>query len=268
MAVYQTLRVDQQVATFGHALASTIFGTFLRNGYYSAPFSYRSDENMHEVLSLFPSQVLRVTWPDSQEFAADLIAEVLQLREQLPSATKTNVGGWHSPAVLQQRHEPAISRFVSQIPVHLTAWAQQYFAIESALDPALWQLEVWANCNETGHFNRAHDHFRSGVVVSGFYYLRCGGSDVGGETVFINQQSCPLNIHSPIPLRDQSFSVTPTDGDMYIFPSWLGHRVNPYRGSATRISLAFNAAHPALQVMKKTDKPRLGTIRKILKKIR
>jgi uncharacterized protein (TIGR02466 family) len=239
----------------------------MQNRYHFARFAHCFGENMHEVLSLFPSQVLRVTWPDAAEFAPGLIAEVLQLRQQLPSASKTNVGGWHSPSVLQERPEPAISRFVSQIPAHLSVWAQHYFAIDTPLDPSLWQLEVWANCNETGHFNKAHDHFRSGVVVSGFYYLRCGGDDVGGETVFINQQSCPLNIHSPVPLREQSFSVTPQDGDMYIFPSWLGHRVNPYRGSATRISLAFNASHPALQVVKKTDKPRFSAIRKILRKI-
>ena len=223
---------------------------------------------MYQLLQLFPSQVLRVTWPQAQSLNPALIDEVLALRDQLPSVSKTNVGGWHSPSVLQDRQEPALREFTDTIPAHLSAWAQQFFAFETPLDPALWQMEIWANCNETGHFNKAHDHFRSGVVVSAFYYLRCGGAGVGGETVFINQQSCPLNIHSPVPLREQSFAVTPEDGDMYIFPSWLGHRVNPYLGQQTRISLALNAWHPALNVRKKTDKQRFAGLRQVLRKIR
>lgn len=222
---------------------------------------------MYQLLHLFPSQVLRVSWPQAQILNPDLIQEIFALREKLPSVSKTNVGGWHSPSILQECHEPALREFISAIPQHLSAWAQHYFALEAPLDSGLWQMEVWANCNETGHFNKAHDHFRSGVVVSAFYYLRCGGADVGGETVFINQQSCPLNVHSPIPLREQSFSVTPQDGDMYIFPSWLGHRVNPYRGQQTRISLALNAWHPMLNVQKKTDKPRFTRLKRVLRKI-
>lgn len=223
---------------------------------------------MYELLQLFPSQVLRVRWPQAQHFHGNLIAEIETLRKLLPSVTKTNVGGWHSPGTLQDRTEPALREFISQIPPHLSRWAEQFFSLEAPLDDSLWQMEIWANCNETGHFNRAHDHFRSGVVVSAFYYLRCGGESVGGETVFINQQSCPLAIHSPVPLREQSFSVTPQDGDMYIFPSWLGHRVNPYLGTQTRISLALNAWHPALDVRKKTDKPRFSRLRKMLKKFK
>jgi hypothetical protein len=35
--------------------------------------------------------------------------------------------------------------------------------------------------------------------------------------------------------------VTPRDGLLVVFPAWLYHYVNPYQGTAPRISVAFNA---------------------------
>ena len=36
--------------------------------------------------------------------------------------------------------------------------------------------------------------------------------------------------------------VTPEAGKMVIFPAWMMHGVRPYRGTAERISIAFNLA--------------------------
>ncbi|WP_164852373.1 putative 2OG-Fe(II) oxygenase [Rheinheimera riviphila] len=217
-----------------------------------------------QMIPLFPTQILQSLLQDAATLNPDLVAEVLQLRASRPGVNKTNVGGWHSPPDLQFVQLPAMQRFVSEINERLSGWAEQYFQLPTPLDPTLWQIELWANCNERGHFNKAHDHFRSGIIASGFYYVRCGGDDVGGETVFINQQSCPLNISLNVPLRTSEYQVTPVDGTLYIFPSWLGHRVLPYRGDMTRISLAFNAHHPALNVFKQGDKPRFKTLKKLL----
>lgn len=217
-----------------------------------------------QIISVFPTAILQSSLPDAAMLNPLLSSEVLQLRASRPGVNKTNVGGWHSAPDLQFVQLPAIQQFVSEINARLTAWAEQYFQLPEKLEPKLWQIELWANCNEHGHFNKAHDHFRSGIVASGFYYVRCGGPAVGGETVFINQQSCPLNIITNVPLRNAEYQVTPVDGTMYIFPSWLGHRVLPYCGDVTRISLAFNAHHPALNVYKRGDKPRFKTLKKIL----
>jgi uncharacterized protein (TIGR02466 family) len=35
-------------------------------------------------------------------------------------------------------------------------------------------------------------------------------------------------------------TVSPQTGRLVIFPAWLLHQVRPYRGSAERISIAFN----------------------------
>ena len=34
--------------------------------------------------------------------------------------------------------------------------------------------------------------------------------------------------------------IQPRTGTMLVFPSWLSHGVRPYRGNATRISIAIN----------------------------
>ena len=34
--------------------------------------------------------------------------------------------------------------------------------------------------------------------------------------------------------------IRPKPGLLFLFPSWLMHQVRPYRGTGTRISIAFN----------------------------
>ena len=90
---------------------------------------------MYQLLQLFPSQVLKVTWPQAQRLNPALIAEVLALRNQLPSVSKTNVGGWHSPSVLQERNEPALREFTDAIPAHLVGLGATIFCARDAARP-------------------------------------------------------------------------------------------------------------------------------------
>lgn len=211
------------------------------------------DESAVSVLPLFPTSVLRFEVSRHAQLQQALVTTILALQQQHRGVQKTNIGGWHSALDLQHSSEPAMLELIQEIRMAMNRWAESFFELADAIDLQAWQIEMWANVNQRGHSNRAHDHFRSGIVASGFYYLRCGGEHVGGETVFINQQSQPVFVESDVPLKTARLAITPVDGQGYVFPSWQGHEVMPYTGNIPRITLAFNAGHPELPVKRSGD---------------
>lgn len=224
------------------------------------------EDTSSSFLSLFPTRILKFTLTDAVSLNPLLVEAVELERQRCKGVQKTNQGGWHSTTDFHQRQNPAVQEFFQRAREQLSLWAEGFFDLTKKPDPNLWHIELWANRNEHGHFNRAHDHFRTGICASLFYYVRCGGNDVGGKTVIINQQSKPANIESSIPLREASFSLTPSDGTGYVFPSWQGHEVTAYFGSIPRITLALNASHPDISVKKHGDKPRLSRLVNYFKK--
>lgn len=211
---------------------------------------------------IFPTPILICEIADPVRLNQSLIEWVQQLRAHDPGVQRTNAGGWHSRKQLAD--DPHAGRFVQVAREALSAWAVQSFALTDPPDPNGWQIELWANLNQRGHYNHAHDHFRSGVIASAFYYVQCGGENVGGSTVFLNQQSVPSRIEPGVAWRDSEYAVTPKDGTLMVFPSWLGHRVEPYLGDGDRITLALNAGHPALPVRKRGDRPLPSWLKRLL----
>jgi uncharacterized protein (TIGR02466 family) len=109
---------------------------------------------------------------------------------------------------------------------------------------------MWANVNRSGHSNEVHSH--PGAYWSGVYYVDDGGIGadpaLGGELEFLDPRG-PLPVMNAPHLgfagpgglsAGASERVVPKPGLLVLFPSWLMHQVRPYRGNATRISVAFN----------------------------
>jgi uncharacterized protein (TIGR02466 family) len=109
---------------------------------------------------------------------------------------------------------------------------------------------MWANVNRSGHGNEFHSH--PGAFWSGVYYVDDGGiaddGSLGGELEFMDPRG-PLPAmfapHLAVAMpgglgAGATERVVPKAGRLVMFPSWLMHQVRPYRGAATRISIAFN----------------------------
>lgn len=188
-------------------------------------------------------------------------------KEQLegPGLSKTNKGGWHSDKSLHRKTDPSVQTLVQHIRQSLSEWAMATFVLEERPEAEKWDIELWANINGKGHFNKAHDHFRSGIVASGCYYLQTNDRMDEGRIIFLNQLSLPDFTESAMRPRQQSFAISPRDGQYLIFPSWLGHLVEPHSYDGERISLAFNAGHPSLMVRRKGDRLVREKLRKLLK---
>lgn len=147
----------------------------------------------------------------------------------------SNVGGWHSAADLHEWDHAeirALARAFVEAGRDMTA---------AALPPGLdGEIRVtfhggcWANLLRDGGYNVIHNH--PGAVWSGSYYVCLGEADpVPRHNGWIEfQDPRPGNLHGG------KERIRPEPGLLLLFPGWLNHYVNPFRGRGERISIAFN----------------------------
>ena len=149
----------------------------------------------------------------------------------------SNYGGWHSEFL-----DPTVSELS---PLFDNILERVYITAKSlGFDPTLGvKLQnSWVNLNRKHDFNSSHRH--PGSIFSGVYYIKVPKNS--GRIVF----ETPIAEHSLTIRSDQvekhnyftsdAWKVTPTEGKLIIFPSWLRHSVEPNLSNQTRISLAFN----------------------------
>lgn len=207
----------------------------------------------HDVLA---SPILSYQVPGAAVLNSELLQYVLELRARHPGVIKTNIGGWHSDIALQVHAAPCIKLFLNSARYALSQLALRMFDVpDSHVDANAWRIEMWANVNGNGHANATHDHFATGTLLSAFYYVQSGGPDAEGRTVFVADGPVPRYVQCPVKGRAVENVITPIDGVLVAFPSWLRHRVEPYRGGGDRVTLALNAGHPALPVRRVGDRP-------------
>lgn len=200
---------------------------------------------------LFPSPLLEYVWPDAAELNAGLLEVVLRKRAQDPGVIRSNRGGWQSEADLETWTDPPIIQLLLRVR-QLTA------EMVSRIAPGAerhhlegWGITAWANVNEKGAFNNAHDHYGPTSMFSGFYYVSLGeltrSRAVTGRTRLEDRSGTP-KIIGPDGRIESDFLVEPVEGKMVLFPSRLSHSVDTYSGEGPRVSIAFNLWHHELKV--------------------
>ena len=103
---------------------------------------------------------------------------------------------------------------------------------------------VWLNEMKSGEYNPFHHH---DCHVSSVLYLKLPKNatkrnikdkiDKDGHIEFIDRSTSTMHLQSG------TFSVAPTVGTMYVFPSTLLHGVYPFLGEGTRRSIAWNGVY-------------------------
>ncbi|MFC7050779.1 putative 2OG-Fe(II) oxygenase [Emcibacter nanhaiensis] len=209
-----------------------------------------------EKIPLFPVEIYRTEIEDHVSLNRDLMALLQQLRTESKGITRTNVGGWHSDLDLHRQGHDAVTRLMDSV---LEVGEQACRDILPGLPPLQkddWHIESWLNANDQNAYNNWHDHVSyhrdHSTVWAGVYYVN-GGEPHGdkppeGEIVFRDDFLGPdKEIYAPA-RGIRTIELAPRTGSFFIFPAWLRHYVKPYRGLGERVSLAFNLAHPAIDV--------------------
>ena len=150
--------------------------------------------------------------------------------------SKSNVKGWHSTDFDLNDKDP--QTFISFILP----------AIEKVMTDMNWDKEkqiakinnMWAIVNTGGSANLRHQHGNS--TISGAYYVRAPVNS--GDIVFYDPRPAPVYSHpnttNPNFLNAQVNGVSPKEGALVLFPSFLDHSVNENISSSERIVISFN----------------------------
>ena len=150
--------------------------------------------------------------------------------------SKSNIKGWHSKDFDMQENEP--KNFIKFILP----------AIEQVITDMNWEKHkqsvninnMWAIINTGGSANLRHQHGNS--TISGAYYVRAPKNS--GDIVFYDPRPAPVYTYpkavNPNLLNAQVNGISPKEGALVLFPSYLDHSVNENLSNEERIVISFN----------------------------
>jgi uncharacterized protein (TIGR02466 family) len=203
-----------------------------------------------DIKSLFPTPLVVADLGAAATLIPELRARILEREAATEGVQRSNEGGWQSQGDFQHWGGDAartVLEAARQVATKMTALTA-YGATEAA--PINWKIYAWANVNRAGHANARHVH--GGALWSGIFYVDDGGiagtpTLGGGLQLWDPRGALPL-MYAPHATMLTPGSVNaglaelhyPQTGQLLMFPSWLPHSVEPYRGGAVRISIAFN----------------------------
>ena len=161
--------------------------------------------------------------------------KITQSKDQ-QGISKSNIKGWHSKDFNMQENEP--KNFIKFILP----------AIEQVITDMNWEKQkqsininnMWAIINTGGSANLRHQHGNS--TISGAYYVRAPKNS--GDIVFYDPRPAPVYTYpkalNPNLLNAQVNGISPKEGVLVLFPSYLDHSVNENLSSEERIVISFN----------------------------
>lgn len=193
-----------------------------------------------DIVLAFPTPIMVKVLPKVEAVNEGLRRVILAHAQQETSVRKSNVDGWQSSTDMFNWKEEEIAP--------LRAWVVKAVSImtrfTAKIDDVAGQLSVqaWANVSGPGAYNKPHIH--AGSMWSGVYYVDAGTYPEehpdSGTIEFMDSRWGASIIPFPgMPFRDR-YTVQPVTGMLLLFPSWMYHYVNAYRGEGVRISVAFN----------------------------
>ena len=99
---------------------------------------------------------------------------------------------------------------------------------------------MWAIINRGGAANAKHHHGNSDISAA--YYVRAPKNC--GEIVFYDPRPAPVYSH-PLSIKPNSLNamvntISPVEGGLVLFPSYLDHSVNTNISNEERIVISFN----------------------------
>ena len=192
---------------------------------------------MNKPNLFFPTPVWTIQLDNYQSINEQMyeFIKINQSKDQ-EGISKSNIKGWHSKDFNMQEIEP--KNFIKFILP----------AIEQVITDMNWEKQkqsininnMWAIINTGGSANLRHQHGNS--TISGAYYVRAPKNS--GDIVFYDPRPAPVYTYpkalNPNLLNAQVNGISPKEGALVLFPSYLDHSVNENLSSEERIVISFN----------------------------
>jgi uncharacterized protein (TIGR02466 family) len=177
-----------------------------------------------------------------------LIETIFQLEKTIPSAHRSNSGGWQSP---HYDHTTIDNSYVFEL-IQDNIMPALHEVAESWGYPTSKNLSYWYNINRRSNYNQSHYH--PGALLSGVIYLKVPShsgnivfirsSNEADRMDFITEYQITNNIICPDnPNINVLHWEVPQENLLIIFPGHLQHHVDQNISTDeddARISLSFN----------------------------
>ncbi len=186
---------------------------------------------------VFPTPVWTQQLADYKEINEEMYNYIKsEQSEDQKGISKSNIKGWHSKDFNLDNLE--VQNFIKFI----------FPSLEQVMTDMRWEKQkqvvkinnMWAIINLGGSANHRHQHGNS--TISGAYYVRAPKNC--GDIVFYDPRPAPVyshpNVESPNLLNAQVNSISPKEGGLVLFPSYLDHSVNENQSEEERIVISFN----------------------------
>ena len=191
------------------------------------------------VTPLFAAPFMRTKLDDIYLDTYRSFALIQRARGKDNDIIKSNIGGWHSENLdhrnptninLLQKIGKPIDKFLDYYHINREKYGWEY-------------SESWFIINEKGHYNVPHIHPNS--FLSGVFYIQT--SDKSGDIIF-HHHAKNIDYHKQSKdafnknegHNSDTWKVTPENGDLFVFPSFLYHSVEENKTNDYRIILSFN----------------------------
>ena len=192
---------------------------------------------MNKPNLLFPTPIWTFSLDNYNKINEEMYSFIKaeQIKDQ-KGINKSNVKGWHSKDFNLKENEP--QNFINFISP----------SIEQVMTDMNWEKEkqtikitsMWAIINKGGSTNLRHQHGNS--TISGAYYVRAPQNC--GEIVFYDPRPAPVYSYpkaiSSNLLNAQVNGISPKEGALILFPSYVDHSVNENKSNEERIVISFN----------------------------
>jgi uncharacterized protein (TIGR02466 family) len=198
-----------------------------------------------ERVNLFATPILSFADVGEAELDRELAGRLVVESEHGPGITGTGTGGggWHSVADLSQRPEPCYQELMQRVVARVQA---SFVDVARDQDASVgryrFAVQAWGRVLRHGDHALVHDHAEAHFAA--IYYPFAGDADPAmypdsGKLCFVDPRRGGTAIPG-IELFPSQFAIAPRTGMLVVFPGWLQHFAQPYRGGRPRVSISCN----------------------------
>ena len=199
--------------------------------------SMNNHDNTNAVKSFFSTPIWTSLISDYKELNKDLIEYIENIKKIDPNGlNRSNNIGWHSKDF--NLLDPILTKFINTLSE----------PINKAITDMGWDLNknqikitsMWSIINTNQASN--HRHIHSNNYISAAYYLSAPNNC--GDIVFYDPRESRIirkpKIQNKNELNAETVNISPKEGALILFPSYLHHSVNPNLSNSERIVISFN----------------------------
>ncbi len=195
------------------------------------------NEKLSDLNMVFSTPIWASLINDYEILNVKLYSYIKKIQTDQPDGIKrSNLKGWHSPDFNQEDAE--IKLFIESISPNI-----QKVVNDMGWDPIRNNIKltnIWSVVNKKNASNSRHTHSNS--YISAAYYVKAPKNC--GDIYFYDPRSANT-IRTPIikestRLGMQQVNISPQEGLLIMFPSYLHHSVGENNSDEERIVISFN----------------------------